>query len=279
MPLAPWPRAKVYKGIHTPLVSKDLWEHVQSVLAKRLGRHGKKRRHDFAFTGLLTCGHCGGGMVGELKKQKYIYYHCCGNRGECLELYVKQEVLDAQVGDLLRQLTFDEEVMAWITDALRQSHVDEKQFHADAISRLQTDYCKIQNRIDAMYEDKLDGRVAGEFFDTKAAEWRAEQDRIMRDIERHPAANQNYIEEGIQLLDLARRATDLYEKQDASSRRELLGFILSNSVWADGKLTAEFRQPFDLLALATAEASKESAKEFEEGARFEKWYPRQGSNL
>jgi len=121
--------------------------------------------------------------------------------------------------------------------------------------------------------NKLDGRVAGGFFDTKAAEWRAEQDRIMRDIERHQAANQNYIEEGIQLLDLARRAADLYEKQDASSRRELLGFILSNSVCADGKLTAEFRQPFNILALATAEVGKESAKEFDKGARFEKWYP------
>jgi hypothetical protein len=30
-------------------------------------------KHDFAFTVLFRCGHCGFGLVGELKKQKYVY--------------------------------------------------------------------------------------------------------------------------------------------------------------------------------------------------------------
>ena len=47
-----------------------------------------------------------------------------------------------------------------------------------------------------MYMDKLDGRIDDEFFDRKAAEFRAEQCRIMRDIDAHQVANQSYIEEG-----------------------------------------------------------------------------------
>jgi site-specific DNA recombinase len=35
-----------------------------------------------------------------------------------------------------------------------------------------------------MYVDKLDGRIDNAFFDRKSAEWRAEQDRILRDIGR-----------------------------------------------------------------------------------------------
>ena len=56
-----------------------------------------------------------------------------------------------------------------------------------------------------MYIDKLDGRIDNEFFDRKAGEFRAQQCRIMRDIEAHQAANRSYIEEGIQLLELAQR--------------------------------------------------------------------------
>jgi site-specific DNA recombinase len=55
-------------------------------------------------------------------------------------------------------------------------------------------------RIDAMYLDKLDGRINADFFDRKAAEWRHEQDRLLRSIEMHQAANQNYLEEAVQNL-------------------------------------------------------------------------------
>ena len=38
--------------------------------------HTRGRQHDFAFAGLITCGHCGGAVTAELKKEKYVYYHC-----------------------------------------------------------------------------------------------------------------------------------------------------------------------------------------------------------
>ena len=37
--------------------------------------------------------------------------------------------------------------------------MDEKRFREESIARLQTEYTKIQKRIDAMYVDKLDGRI------------------------------------------------------------------------------------------------------------------------
>jgi site-specific DNA recombinase len=61
---------RVYQGKHQPLVTRDLWERVQGVLD---GRHAKKHRrvkHDFAFSGLIACGHCGCSIVGEIKKQR-----------------------------------------------------------------------------------------------------------------------------------------------------------------------------------------------------------------
>jgi len=103
-----------------------------------------------------------------------------------------------------------------------------------------------------MYMDKLDGRIDAEFFDRQAAEWRTEQVHILRNIETHATANQNYIEEGIKLLQLARRAHELFENQPASEKRKLLDFVLSNSIWKNGKLLAEYRQPFDVLAVAIA---------------------------
>ena len=59
---------RLYQGRHAPLITRQLWERVQSVLA---GRNAKKQRGSeqrFAFSGLITCGHCGCALVGEIKK-------------------------------------------------------------------------------------------------------------------------------------------------------------------------------------------------------------------
>ena len=97
------------------------------------------------------------------------------------------------------------EILDWIVTVLRESHVDEKAFHDEATARLQTECRRLQSRIDAMYLDKLDGRIDTGFFDSKSAEWRGEQDCLLRDVATHQVANQTFIEEGVQLLQLAHR--------------------------------------------------------------------------
>jgi hypothetical protein len=83
----------------------------------------------------------------------------------------------------------DTEIAAWVGDALRKSHADEKEFREEATSRLQAGYARFQRRLDSAYEDRLDSRIDVATFDRKAAEWRVEQDRIQRSIDQHRTAD------------------------------------------------------------------------------------------
>ena len=74
---------KLYQGQHEPLVSVELWERVQGVMDGRNASKHRRMTHDFAFSGLIACGKCGCSMVGEIKKQQYIYYHCTGYTDKC----------------------------------------------------------------------------------------------------------------------------------------------------------------------------------------------------
>jgi len=56
----------------------------------------------------------------------------------------------------------------------------------------------------------------------------------------------------VQLLELAHNAHVLFESQPPAEKRKLLDFVLSNCSWKDGELTAKYRQPFDVLAVAVA---------------------------
>jgi site-specific DNA recombinase len=147
---------------------------------------------------------------------------------------------------------FDDEVLDWVRDALHDSHAEERREHEESIKRLRAEYDRLQNRIHTAYVDKLDGIIDSAFFDKMSEEWRAEQDRCLRDIERHQGADQSYLEDGVRLIELARNAQRLFEKQDSREKRRLLNFLVSNSSWRGGELTVTLRQPFDLIVKITA---------------------------
>jgi site-specific DNA recombinase len=240
---------KTYPGKYQPLISTELWNKVQSILRSRAQKKPRFVKHDFAFARLINCGHCGCALVGETKKGRYTYYHCTGFKGKCPEPFTREEVLEQCFTDILRGLALDEEVVELVGKALKQSHQDVKRFHDESMGRLQAEYTKIQNRIDAMSTDKLDGVISAGFYERKIADWRKDQQDLLREINRHQQSNQTYLDEGIRLLELAQRLPELFAKQEPREKRRLLDFVLSNCTWANGKLTVAFRQPFDLLAV------------------------------
>jgi site-specific DNA recombinase len=89
-----------------------------------------------------------------MMKRSRCRYKCQGNPASCRRRYVRE--------------------------ALHASHADERREHEEAIRRLQGEHRRlVGDRINAMYVDKLDGRVDGAFFDKMSAEWREEQNRCL----------------------------------------------------------------------------------------------------
>lgn len=277
---------KRHHGKHEPLVSIELWERVQGVLTGRHATPVHSYGYEFAFSGLMTCARCGCAVVAEIKKGKYVYYHCTGHsdkgRGgyaECRRKYVREEVLEETFGALLDKLHFDEEVLDWVRDALKASHADERKEQEQAILRCQKEYKRLEDRLQAMYLDKLDGRIDSAFYDRMSAQWRVEQTRLLREIERHGEAEESYMEDGVRLLELARNARQLFARQAPGEKKRLLNLLLSNCTWDDGEVRAVFRQPFDLLAETNAALSTGQSEGIVTSKGHPVWLGRQDSNL
>ncbi|MFH1226746.1 MAG: recombinase family protein [Planctomycetota bacterium] len=236
---------KIYKGNHEPIISRELYDMVQ----KAFESHNRPRynKHNFAFTGLLTCGKCGCAITAEMKKGKYIYYHCTGFKGNCGNSYIREEVLGDKLGELVKDIQIDEKIVEAVKETLLSSHQDEKEYHDKQIASLNIQYTKLQHRIDQIYIDKLDGRITEDFYKDKIDEWREEQERILEQVKKHQNANANYFAQGVHILELAQKAYSLYIKQKPSERRRLLNYLLSNCTYTSGNLYPTYRKPFDLL--------------------------------
>jgi site-specific DNA recombinase len=109
-------------------------------------------------------------------------------------------------------------------------------------------------------------------------QWREEQNRCQREIEQHQEANKSYMDEGVQLLELARNAQLLFAKQEPREKYRLLNFVLSNCTWGDGEVVATFRESFDLLAETTTIAARVAADETAKSVKNEIWLGRKDSN-
>jgi len=199
------------------------------LLDARAKNKTRKVKRDFAYTGLVRCGYCGCLFVGELKKEKYVYYHCTGNRGNCGEPYTRQEVLTREFAGLLRELVIPQPILEWLGDAVLTSDHTEQAARAQAIKKLKSRYDQIQSRIETMYLDKLDGRIAQEFFDKHSANWRREQNGLLCKIQDVQKATPAPVDQAVDMLRLTSRASQLFLQQPAVEQRRLLQVVLEKA--------------------------------------------------
>jgi len=263
----------IYHGKHKPIVTRHLWQKVQDRFENRNTAKFRKSKNDFAYSRLIKCGHCGCAMVGELKKGKYTYYHCTGYKGSCSEPYTREEVLDDQFYHFLDALYFDDEVSDYIRTKLYSSRNDKRRFHRKILNKLREEYKQIMAKLDTMYEDKLNGLITGDIYTRKSADYVKRLDEVAAAIDMHENANTEKIDKSITLFELARNARSMYEKRAGSEKRRLLNKLLSNCYWNDGQLSAQYRQPFGMLADTNAFWKEQKAAGAENLSVSEIWYP------
>lgn len=265
-----------FPGKHEPLVSRALFDEVQSKLG---GAHRPRRRkHHFAFRGLLHCGRCGCVVTPERKKGRYVYYHCTHTGQPCGEGSIREEDLAAQLGGFLRPFRLAPERLEWLQTALRESHAEQRAFREGALRKVHSELEATDRKQAVLYEDKLAGVIGADFWKRRHADLEAERSRLQAQVDTMSAATGEYYEDGLRLLELTQRAHELYVSATLDEKRRLCDFVYQNCNLAGGLVTIEYRKPFDLFVDAVAAEGKLARKSRPFAAGHPVWYPRRDSN-
>ena len=115
-------QGELYEGKHEPMISKDLFDKVQRVMARR-GKKNRKRKHEFPFIGLMQCGTCGCAITAELQKGHH-YYRCTKKKGNCSEKYLREESLLEQVRIIVEKVSLPDD---WADNMLKELDKEETQ--------------------------------------------------------------------------------------------------------------------------------------------------------
>ncbi len=238
-----WKGKRYENAQHEPIISKELFRKVQIVHAKP-GK-SKSRKDLFPYTNLITCGVCGCSVSAQIQKGRYIYYHCSGNKGNCNQPYVKQEVLDVRFEQLLENIVIPEDIQKLILDSLRASLKDKIEYHNACVQKIQAQVKILQHRIDQAYLDKVDNKISEDFWKTQTKKWIDEKEELSIKLLGYQKADTNYLENANLIFELANKAAGLFKRANVDQKRRLVNMIVSNSILKDGNIDLELRSPFD----------------------------------
>ncbi|MGH2769524.1 MAG: recombinase family protein, partial [Actinomycetota bacterium] len=105
-----------YEGRHEPLISRELFDRVQTVLADHATAGEKRRVHHHYLKGTVWCGSCGCRLCITLAKGRggqYLYFFCSGRqrRNGCQQKAVTVEWVEAQLATYYQRIQLSPETV------------------------------------------------------------------------------------------------------------------------------------------------------------------------
>ena len=268
-----------YKGKHESIVSSSLWFTVQDMLVER-SVEKPKQSYEFAYTGLMQCGHCGCAITAERKKDKYSYYHCTGHKGwHHGESFVREVKLDLQFSAYLRELRIDPGIIDLLLEWLEVETVDERKTLEEALARLASQRERLRRRSEVLYDDRLDGRITVTRFDQKDAEIRRELELISEKLSSLETSTlRDPLSTARGILELNQSAGRLFVKAPNNEKKPFLENLLSNCTLREGTIKPALQYPFDLLQDTNIAWKASGAVSTDISAVHSIWYPQRDSN-
>ncbi|MEW6774676.1 MAG: recombinase family protein [Bdellovibrionota bacterium] len=238
---------KLYKGNFDPIVTRDLWDAAQ-VQLRRQNRPESYYKHDFPYRGLLKCAKCGWAVTAEIKKGKYVYYHCGNSPSTCERAYVRQEVLEAVLREKITALYVPDDMALLLQKALDEAEAKWEGESATGRVSLEKKAAELKNHLDRLYTDHVTGKIDEDFFKGKWNAWRSELSRIENDLARKGGGLSSAHKHLRNVIELCNRLKSLYDCGNHHFRAELAEVVSSNLALDGTSVRFDYRFPFNLMA-------------------------------
>lgn len=238
---------KQYPHKYKPIIAKELFDLVQKVNDDRnTDDHSKTEvKQTFVFSGILKCATCGCSISSYVKKG-HVYMRCTKAKPgvHCEQPHVAEAELLPQVTHLLDKLAVSQRNAEKIMELLKEQHNNVVMFYQNAIKQKTAEHKKLQNKIDTLYDDRLDGRITVDEYDKYVIKAKEEMDKLDADLVDLSKGNTSFMVTAEYLLELATRSKELFESSQPAQKNRILRALLANLNLNQKKLQLNLLQPF-----------------------------------
>lgn len=254
-------KGKLYKGNHTPLVSKKLFDLCQDI---RTGyskpKPQKAKELHFSMRGIFSCEVCGCNITAE--QQKGInYYHCTNGKKICdqKKKFIREDDLEQELVSKIETLKFDDELIDIIHDAALERFYDEQDNKNDTKKLLENELQALRDKESVLTDKLLEDIISNDVYTKKSKEYKLS----IFDLERRIDNSDINIEKELATFELTKKAFRVFNFNDISfsemenkKKYQTLQKLLSNSTLKNENgsktLTLQYKKPYDIIAKASA---------------------------
>ena len=242
---------ELYEGKHTPLISKALFDQVQSVLDSRW-RYSPTTHVRTAkpFLGLLHCSDCGGAITAELQKG-HTYYRCTKKSrmfSWCEQPYIREEALDVEISAAIRPFAlradWADEMLLRVKEEQQQSALLAKQ----QAFKKQAEIDQINQRLQKLLDSFLDELIDRETFTVEKAKLMSQKKILEEQKSACQAGRADWLEPLQEWIKAAKTAAEIADSASLPDKRVLaLKIFGSNLVLDRKKVRGSCVKPWSLL--------------------------------
>ena len=238
---------ELYEAKHEPIITKKLFDSVQSVMANKAKPQKQSKIAEYPFRGLFMCAECGCAITSETQKGHH-YYRCTKKRGACSQKYVREEMLTEQINDAIKEVSLHpswaDKMLAKLEEDREQEVQDGTFFAQNLKSEISVSVEKLEKLLDA----HLDGIISKEEYASKKQKLlnrKIEISERLVDFEKKG----NYWLEPMRLFILeAKQAEIIASKENLPVKRDFLKKIGSNPLLRDKAISISLQNSWKILA-------------------------------
>lgn len=259
---------RYFNAQHEPIISRELYSICQNIIKSRAS--GKSSKHDFVFSNLLKCSKCGCYLVGEIKKGKYVYYHCTGNKGGSCKSksYVREEKIEKAILEVFEKLHLSKSMLEITKNAFIDEVKKQNTFIDEKISSLDNEIKKNKDRLEKLFNLYLDGKVDEKLYEKKTAQLESALDDFIIQRGAYTKSSVELLKYSENLFELFKMSATLYSRLNNEKKRELLKLLCSNFSYDGENVIITIKKAFEPI-VQIANLEKMGVKF--QCSNFEKW--------
>jgi site-specific DNA recombinase len=235
-------------GQHEPLIDRDVFERVQTLLGGKV-----YKANEVLYGGeLMTCGHCGRPITGEVVRKpsgkSYVYYRCARyTAADHPRIRLRESEVDGHVLGLFERIRQPESIQRVFRKALAAWS---SKHHSQARSRaseLQGQLDDVRRQQERLLNLHLAGTIEDQAFASKNVELRDRVAKLTLQLEATDRKKDENVDLALRVFELSQRLREKWLTADFAVKRRLLNLICLNLVLKGASLVIACRKPFNSL--------------------------------
>src|ERR1051325_801479 len=232
-------RHGLFPGAHAPIVPRAIFDRVQEVLDGKFV--WRTKRFSFIFRRLLKCQSCGRCLVGSERKG-FVYYRC--QTISCPTTSLREDAIDAAFRELLEGVTLNQTEAAAAEQEIATLAADRTALLESRRRALEDALSANSARSQRLTDLLIDGRIDSSAHDERRAALVMERHRLEQELAGVVSGNEQIAAMALQILGLAKTASNLYKTGNSDQKRQLLEIVISDCRVTGKSLYFSLNEPF-----------------------------------